>query len=197
MNNVKSFLNRNKSTMAWILVLFAVRWSFADHYRVPTGSMLPTIQLGDHIFTNKMAYDFKIPFTEISLTRTHNPERGEVIVFLFPKDESINFVKRVIGLPGETLKIENNKVYINDQELNESYLPEEVRHFIGQSQPEITIPENMYFVMGDNRRNSLDSRFWGLVPRKNIKGQASRVLWNISFNSIIPDMDLLRIGKNL
>lgn len=195
--NVKNFLNRNKSTLAWILVLVAFRWSFADHYRVPTGSMLPTIQLGDHILTNKMAYDFKLPFTEWSLTKTAEPRRGDVLVFMYPKDEAINFVKRVIGLPGETLKIENNKLYINDEELGEEYLPTAARTAIYQQQFEVTIPEDMYFVMGDNRENSLDSRYWGLVPRKNVKGKAIGVLWNISFNEIVPHIDIMRTGAKL
>lgn len=195
--NVKNFLNRNKSTLAWVLVLFAFRWSFADHYRVPTGSMLPTIQLGDHILTNKMAYDFKLPFTEMSLTKTGEPKRGDVMVFIYPKDESINFVKRVIGLPGETLKIENNRLYINNEELDEAYLPPEGRVAIYQHQLEVTIPEDMYFVMGDNRENSLDSRYWGFVPRKNVKGKALEVLWNISFNEIVPHIDIMRIGAKL
>ncbi|MEQ1723936.1 MAG: signal peptidase I [Pseudobdellovibrio sp.] len=195
--NVKSFLLKHKSTLVMILALFTFRWSFADHYRVPTGSMLPTIQFGDHVFTNKMAYDFKIPFTEISLAHTGEPKRGDVMVFLFPKDESVNFVKRVIGLPGETLKIENNKIYINGTELDETYLPEAARHIIYEHQFEVNIPQDMYFVMGDNRENSLDSRYWGLVPRKNVKGKASGVLWNISFNEIIPSVNLTRIGARL
>ena len=195
--NVKQFLNKNKSTIAWVLVLFAFRWSFADHYRVPTGSMLPTIQIGDHILTNKMAYDFKLPFTEVSLTKTGEPKRGDVMVFIYPKDESINFVKRVIGLPGETLKIENNRLYINDEEVDENYLPSAARNLIYQHQFEITIPENMYFVMGDNRENSLDSRYWGFVPRKNVKGKAIEVLWNISFNDIVPHIDIMRTGTKL
>lgn len=178
--NVKRFLTNNKSTFAWILILFAFRWSFADHYVVPSGSMLPTIQLGDHILTNKMAYNFKIPFTEISLASTNEPARGDVVVFLYPQDESVNFVKRVIGLPGETLKIENNKIYIDGVELSEPYLTEEIQKSIYQHQIEIKIPADQYFVMGDNRTNSYDSRYWGLVPRKNIKGKAMAVLLNIS-----------------
>lgn len=195
--NVKNFLIKNKVTLAWILVLFAFRWSFADHYRVPTGSMLPTIHLGDHILTNKMAYDFKLPFTEMSLTKTGEPKRGDVMVFIYPNDESINFVKRVIGLPGETLKIESNKLYINNEELNEDYLPIESRTAIYLHQFEVTIPEDMYFVMGDNRENSLDSRYWGFVPRKNVKGKAFKVLWNISFNNIVPHLDIMRVGAKL
>ena len=151
-------------------VLFAFRWSFADHYRVPTGSMLPTIQLGDYIFTNKLAYDFKVPFTEYSLLRTGEPQRGEVIVFLFPQDVSINFVKRVVGVPGDSVMVNNT---------------------------EVTVPKDMYYVMGDNRDNSYDSRYWGFVPRKNIKGRAALVLWNVSFENYIPHLDIFRTGAKL
>lgn len=186
--NVKSFLNKNKSTLTAIMLLLAFRWSFADQYRVPTGSMLPTIHLGDHLLTNKMAYDFKIPFTDLKVARTNDPYRGDVIVFKFPKDESVNFVKRVIGLPGEKLKIQDNKIYINEVELVESYLPNESRNLTYEDLNEITIPEDMYFVMGDNRSNSYDSRYWGFVPRKNLKGKIVGSLWNIMF-------DVHRIGQ--
>ncbi len=195
--NVKCFLAKNRSTLSLILILFAFRWSFADHYRVPTGSMLPTIQLGDHILTNKMAYDFKLPFSEISLTKTGEPARGDVMVFIYPKDESINFVKRVIGLPGETIEIRSNCIHINGEPIFENYLTEEARNTVYEKDIRIEIPNDMYFVMGDNRENSLDSRYWGLVPRKNVKGKALGVLWNISFNRNIPEVDLLRTGKLL
>ena len=195
--NVKNFLNKHKSTICGVIILFAFRWSFADHYRVPTGSMLPTIQLGDHIFTNKLAYDFKVPFTNLNIFRTSEPQRGDVMVFLYPKNESINYVKRVIGLPGETFKIEDNQIYINGNKLKEHYLTEEAQHAHYQHQIEIKIPQDMYFMMGDNRENSSDSRYWGLVPRKNVKGKALRVLWNISFNEILPTIDIWRTGKSL
>ncbi len=146
--NVKSFLNRHKSTALMIIALLAFRWSFADHYRVPTGSMLPTIQIGDDIFTNKMAYDFRIPFTEWKLARTSDPQRGDIVVFNYPVDET--------------------------------YLPPELKNRIYEHQMKVVIPPDMYFVMGDNRANSLDSRYWGFVPRKNIKGKAQKVLWNVS-----------------
>lgn len=142
--DVKRFFNKHKSTLALIVGLLAFRWSFADHYRVPSGSMLPTIQIGDHILTNKMAYDFKIPFTELSLAQTGEPKRGDVIVFRYPQDESINFVKRVAGLPGDSVLV--------DQKL-------------------VIVPQDMFYVLGDNHDNSLDSRYWGFVPRKNIKGR--------------------------
>ena len=195
--NVKSYLVKNRSTILMVLILVAFRWSFADQYRVPTGSMLATIQLGDHVLTNKMAYDFRIPFTEMKLARTEEPKRGDIIVFRYPKDESVNFVKRVIGLPGETLKIENNKIYVNNEMLNEAYLTPEMRNVIYDQEFEVKIPADNYFVMGDNRSNSLDSRYWGFVPRDNIKGKAMGVLWNISFNDLIPNMMLNRIGHSL
>lgn len=195
--NVKEILNKHKGTICAVIILFAFRWSFADHYRVPTGSMLPTIQLGDHIFTNKVAYDLKVPFTHWNLARVAEPARGDVMVFLYPKDESITYVKRVIGLAGEILKIEDNEIFIDGKKLDEPYLSEEARHAIYHHQIEIKIPKDMYFVMGDNRENSSDSRYWGLVPRKSVKGKALRVLWNISFNEVIPKIDIMRTGKGL
>ncbi len=194
---VKSFLSKHGSTVVGIFLLFAFRWSFADQYRVPSGSMLPTIHIGDHLFTNKMAYDFKIPFTDFKLARTGEPLRGDVAVFIYPKDESINFVKRIIGLPGETLKIENSKIFINNIELDEKYLSAEIKQSMSDTNLEIIIPTDMYFMMGDNRGNSYDSRYWGLVPRKNLKGKVLAVLWNISFPSIIPEIEILRIGKKI
>lgn len=195
--NVKGFLIKYRSSIALVIALFAFRWSFADHYRVPTGSMLPTIQLGDHVLTNKMAYDFKIPFTEVSLAHTGEPSRGDIIVFLLPRDESVNFVKRIVGLPSERLKIKNNEIFINDSLLNEKYLPLSEKPTFYEQEIEVIIPQDMYFVMGDNRENSLDSRYWGFVPRKNIKGKAMGVLWNVSFNQIIPKFNLNRIGQKL
>jgi signal peptidase I len=192
--NVKSFVRNNLSTFTLILILVAFRWSFADHYRVPSGSMLPTIEIGDHLLTNKMAYDLKLPFTSTTLWTFSEPKQGDVMVFKYPKDESLLFVKRVIALPKQTLTVTGGYVYINGKLLAETYLPAEVKGFT-EGEFEVTVPDDMYFVMGDNRLNSSDSRVWGFVPRQNIKGKAHRVLWNIEFNSFVPRMRLERIAN--
>ena len=90
-----------------------MRWSFADHYRVPTGSMLPTVHIGDHVLVNKMAYDLKLPFTDIVLKEMGEPKRGEIIVFKYPKDPSLNYVKRLIAIPGDRVEIYNGFVKVN------------------------------------------------------------------------------------
>lgn len=171
MNKVKSFLAKNRSTIAWITVLFAFRWSMADQYRVPSASMAPTIVVGDHILTNKMAYEFKLPFTDWVLTETGAPQKGDIIIFITPTDNTTNFVKRITGVPGDI---------VEDQYGNK-----------------LTVPPDEYFVMGDNRDNSFDSRYWGFVPRKNIKGKVLSVLWNINFDDGFPQVQFARIGKAL
>ena len=211
--SVKSFFKKNRSFLVTALVLFSVRWSFADQYRVPTGSMEPTVHVGDHIAVDKRAYDLKVPFTNLVLSQTGEPQRGDIVVFKFPKDESITYVKRLIGLPGDHLVINDGRVIINGQPVEivgsenaESYFEiwnnksvlinrDPQRQQVGYQ--EITVPENMYFFMGDNRDNSYDSRYWGFVPRKNFKGKAEFVLWNVSLNGFVPHTELARIGHDL
>lgn len=193
--NVKGYFQKYASTAFMILILISFRWSFADQYRVPTGSMLPTIQIGDHLLTNKLAYDFRVPFTEHKLFHTGNPQRGDIAVFIFPVDEKTNLVKRIIGLPGEHLVISGPQVFIDGKKLNEPYLTTEMNGL--PADIDVVIPADHYFVMGDNRNNSYDSRYWGLVPRKNIKGKALGVLWNINFPYLIPVLDVARTGHSL
>ena len=208
--SVKSFFKKNRSTFVMILILFSVRWSLADQYRVPTGSMEPTVHVGDHIAVNKMAYDLKVPFTNYVLLKTGEPKRGDIVVFKFPVDETQTYVKRLIGLPGDHLVINDGQVSINGQPIeivgsknSESYFEIWKHHEVEIKRSfdhrtsghyEIEVPENMYFFMGDNRDNSYDSRFWGFVPRKNLKGQAHFVLWNVSLNGFMPHSELTRFG---
>jgi len=209
---ILDFIKKNKSFLLGLLILLAVRWSFADQYRVPSGSMEPNIHVGDHVGVSKVAYDLKIPFTHQVIHRMSEPRRGDIVVFEFPKDPSINFIKRLIGVPGDRIHIENGFITINGQELtkidlnlnsgNQNYFETLGEHrFIVQRSPfearseslDFVVPEDSYFFMGDNRDNSLDSRSWGFVKREAIKGKALGVLWNIRFDQTLPRMDLRRI----
>ena len=194
------------------IVLTAFRSSVADWNDVPTGSMKPTILEGDRIFVNKLAYDLKIPYTTWRLAQWGEPERGDVVVFYSPED-GIRLVKRVVAVAGDTIELRNEQLIINGQEakyepIDESIagqLPAELRPHVemkvenvgGESHPVMTtpdvvamrsfapvvIPDGHYFVMGDNRDNSKDSRYIGPVPRKLILGKASAVAVSVDVNN--------------
>jgi len=191
------------------LVLCAVRSSLADWNDVPSGSMRPTIIEGDRIFVNKLAYDLKVPFTTWHIAEWSNPQRGDIVVFYSPHD-GIRLVKRVVGLPGDTIELRNNALVINGQLVEYQPIVEELlrdlppqfrdgkvfateklpgqTHSVGgnpatpakRSFAPIQVPEGQYFMLGDNRDDSFDSRYWGTVARKQIVGRASAVV--ISLN---------------
>jgi len=216
--NIKSWL----STLVLILGLLAFRSSFADQYVVPSGSMLPTIQIGDRIMVNKMAYDLQIPFTDITIKKISEPERGDIMVFKHPQ-EGIVMVKRLIGLPGDQLKVVEGFIFINNLLLPGSseaarkiYQQESLKTFTYEERIgsqvykvrrisfrvlkdalEITVPDGHYFFMGDNRDNSADSRIWGLVPRKKLLGKALRVLFSANLLQWKPNFNWQRSGKKL
>lgn len=221
LNYIGSVLRKNRGFLLFVVFLFSIRWSFADHYRVPTGSMLPTIEIGDHVFVNKMAYDLRIPFTDIVLANTGMPTRGDIVVFEYPRDPSVNFVKRLIGLPGDEIEIINGLVKVNGK-LSAKITEEELREFSRSSSfsyqaqlggkeftvnriPQLfkhehmkfSVPEDKFFFMGDNRDNSLDSRFWGFVDRGALKGKVTNVTISISFEEMLPDIKIARFGRNL
>ena len=172
--------------------------AIADWNIVPTGSMKPTIVEGDRVFVNKLAYDLKVPYTTIPLASWHAPQRGDIVVFYSPGDD-VRMVKRVIGLPGDTVAVRNNRLIINEKAVNYGALttsdtepgtfPFEEKldgrpHAImllptllsRSSFPLLRIPDDHYFVMGDNRDNSKDSRYFGFVKRRRIVGRASAVV---------------------
>lgn len=143
-------------------------------FRIPGGSMAPTLVVGDHVFIDK-----SLSWTETVF------QRGDIVVFKFPEDESKDFIKRIIGLPGETIQIRNKTVYINNQPLDDTAYTQRIDPGIidGAINPRdnfgpVTIPEEAYFVMGDNRDQSLDSRFWGCVQRSKIMGKLRGVYWS-------------------
>jgi signal peptidase I len=186
-----------------LLILFFIllRGSVFGNYIVPTGSMNPTILEGDKFFSNKLSYGFKMPFSEKYLISWNTPERGEIIAFNYPLDESVQFTKRVIGIPGDKIAVNNKYIYINGEKVLDieagingnhiqfkealgktSYIIQHSMHYtMLDNVKELTVPEGCYFVMGDNRDNSSDSRVWGFVPIDNISGKIL-VRW-MSFDS--------------
>ena len=224
-NKIFAKLAKNKALIITLFMLFTIRWSFADHYYVPSGSMQPTIEIGDQVFVNKMAYDIKIPFTNISLMETNKPKRGEIIVFKYPLDPSINYVKRLIALPGDHVQIKDGFVWINGKNIllnhrdifhlkrmlaysNDDFnyreklddrtftVNRKVNRYSG-SELSFVVPKNQYFFMGDNRDNSSDGRQWGFVPRSYLKGRVERVLLSFTMNNLIPEIKFHRIGQRL
>ncbi len=183
-------------TVVMIVGLLAFRSSVAEPYVVPTSSMEPAIVPGDRLLVLKGSYDLRVPFTRHSLLKTGEPQRGDVIVFRYPPDPSIHYVKRLVGLPGEDLEIVDGHVRVNGEPLAEGrygHAPYEVRRLPHLEDPRVLrvhVPEGHYFFMGDNRDNSNDSRAWGFVPRENIEGRALGIWASL-------ELHLERFGKAL
>jgi signal peptidase I len=153
-------------------------------FKIPSGSMKQTLLIGDHILVNKFIYGVKIPFSDITVVPVKNPKRGDIIVFKFPEDPGKDFIKRVVGVAGDVVEIRNKQVYINDMLLNQDHGIYTDPHIIpGAFQPRdnlgpVTVPPASLFVMGDNRDHSYDSRFWGFVDLKAVKGKAFIIYWS-------------------
>lgn len=208
------------------VIAFLIRSFVVEPFKIPSGSMIPTLLIGDHIFVNKFAYGIRIPFTKWWPVKGRDPTRGEVAVFLYPKDESLDFIKRVVGLPGDTLTFDGKTLTVNDVSMaftpytvagtdpknfrrllvvNPDQYPDSLRklpYFKGYDEFDVgierldgkdhlaqyyrafqsgaafsvTVPPEHFFVMGDNRDRSADSREWGFVPRENLKGEAM-IIW--------------------
>jgi signal peptidase I len=169
--------------MALLLALF-IRTFIVQAFKIPSGSMIPTLLIGDHILVNKLAYGIRIPFVEDYAVDFQTPRRGEVVVFIFPEDRSKDFIKRVIAVGGETVEIRAKTVYVNGKAIEDPHAHFEGNEFPGGSlanQDDFapkTVPENHVFVMGDNRDRSHDSRFWGYVNLDDIRGKAFLIYWS-------------------
>ncbi|MGM0452113.1 MAG: signal peptidase I [Thermodesulfobacteriota bacterium] len=172
--------------IAIILALF-IRTFVVQAFKIPSGSMQPTLKIGDHILVNKFVYGVKLPFSDVTLIPVSDPDRNDIIVFEYPVEPDKDFIKRVIGVPGDTVEIRDKKVYVNGKPLNHNHgmhtdkqtLPAAINH--RDNFGPVTVPEGAYFVLGDNRDNSYDSRFWGFVEEEIIKGKAFIIYW--SWNS--------------
>ena len=171
------------AAIAIILALF-IRTFVIQAFKIPSGSMEPTLLVGDHILVNKFIYGVKIPLIRNTLIPITEPQRDDVIVFIYPLDKSKDFIKRVIGLPGDTIEIIDRRLYINAKlyqdrhgfyaDRGNSFASSRVKNHFGP----VTVPEDNVFVMGDNRNHSYDSRFWGFVPIGSIKGKAFIIYWS-------------------
>jgi len=220
-SKVHAFWKEWRFFFLFIALMFVFRSAIADWNHVPSGSMKPSILIGDRVVVNKVAYDLRIPFTMTRINRWGNPKRGEIVTFPSPKDERL-FIKRVIGIPGDTVELRRNKLIVNGEaahyeplskaEIAEIDLPNKENYrFLreifddnsnvimliptrfnpaNQSFPKLTVPENSYLVMGDNRDNSGDFRVIGWIDRDRILGRAHAVAFSVDYdNYYIPRLD--------
>ena len=172
--------------IAVILALFVRTW-VVQAFKIPTGSMENNLLIGDHLLVNKFVFGPTASSIERALLPVRDVRRGDVVVFKYPDEPERDFIKRVIGLPGETLELRAKKVYIDGQPLDEPYVhflepaseSQEVTSFdVRERYGPVRVPENQFFVMGDNRDNSQDSRYWGFLPRDYVKGKALVIYWS-------------------
>lgn len=212
-----------------IVLVFALRSFLFEPFRIPSGSMLPTLYIGDFILVNKFEYGVRLPIVHTKIIDGRSPERGDVIVFRYPVDPSVDYIKRVVGVPGDTIKYVDKTIFVNGKAMQQKYLGDwvdpfshvtltqseetlgQTKHLIavddrvgsglrGTPYPRVAggctyydngfvckVPEGQYFVLGDNRDNSEDSRYWGFVPEENLVGRAFFIWANFS--------DLSRIGS--
>jgi signal peptidase I len=173
--------------IAVLLALF-IRGFVVQAFKIPSGSMKTTLLIGDHILVNKFVYGIKIPFWNKEVAHFGEPKRGDIIVFRYPLDSSKDFIKRVIGVPGDVVRIENKKVFVNDKLLEEPYVqhvnPEILPANVSprDNMAAVQVPQNSFFVMGDNRDESYDSRFWRFVDIGALKGKAFIIYWSWNGN---------------
>lgn len=169
--------------IALLLALF-IRSFVVQAFKIPSESMLQTLQVGDHLLVNKFIYGIKIPILNRTIIPVTEPKFQDVIVFEFPVNPSVDFIKRVIGLPGDTVELRGGELFRNGEKVDEPYLsglpPKSGGRLSGEQVDfgPVTVPAESYFVMGDNRNNSNDSRYWGFVHRRAIVGKAWRIYWS-------------------
>jgi signal peptidase I len=169
--------------MALLLALF-IRSLVVQAFKIPSGSMLPTLQIGDHILVNKFIYGVRLPIIGTHLVPLSSPQRGDVVVFVYPVDPSKDFIKRVVGVGGDVVQIRDKRVYINDVVWDDphAYFSDGPAPGHGSSPRDnygpVTVPPGHLFVMGDNRDRSYDSRFWGFVDLREVEGKAFLIYWS-------------------
>jgi signal peptidase I len=216
------YVEYSKSFFPVLFIVLVVRGFIVEPFRIPSGSMMPTLLVGDFILVNKFAYDLRLPVFNTKLIETGDPERGDVVVFRYPENPSDDYIKRVVGLPGDHIAYYNKVLYINGMRAPQQPIGEyesvgsgvsmsgarvlqetlgDIKHKIlieprnPSIEAEYIVPLHEYFVMGDNRDNSNDSRFWGFVPDENLIGQAFMIWLNWDVNGGV--FDYARIGDHI
>ena len=167
-----------------ILIALFLRTFVVQAFKIPSRSMVPTLLVGDHLLVNKFIYGVKIPFLRKTLIPVTDPQRGDIIVFIYPQDRSKDFIKRVIGVGGDTIEIKNKNIFLNGKEYTDAHgIYSDNVIYPGTIQPRdnfgpVTVPRGALFVMGDNRDESADSRYWGFVDLKDVEGKAMIIYWS-------------------
>src|SRR4030066_1698016 len=170
-----------------VLIALFIRTFVIAAYKIPSRSMVPTLLVGDHLLVNKFIYGIKIPILRKIIIPITDPKRGDIIVFIYPNDRTKDFIKRVIGVGGDTIEIKNKKIFINKQKYTDNYsIYTDDKIYPASMQPRenfgpVVVPPNSVFVMGDNRDESADSRYWGFVNLNDVEGKALIIYW--SWNS--------------
>jgi len=184
-----------------ILIALFIRTFVVQAFKIPSGSMKPTLQIGDHLLVNKFTYGIKIPFIRKTLMPVNDPRREDIVVFVYPMDRTKDFIKRVVGIAGDTIEIKDKEIYLNGSPYDDGHgVYTDSILFPASIQPRdnfgpVTVPAEHIFVMGDNRDQSYDSRFWGFVDLKDVLGKAFVIYW--SWNKNNKDVRWGRIGSIL
>jgi signal peptidase I len=184
-----------------ILIALVIRTFVIQAFKIPSRSMVPTLLVGDQILVNKFIYGVKIPYLRKMIIPVTNPEKGDIVVFIYPNDRSKDFIKRVIGIAGDKIEIKNKRIFINNKEYSDSYgVYSDNLIYPGTIQPRdnfgpVTVPQGSLFVMGDNRDESSDSRYWGFVDIKDVEGKAFIIYW--SWNREDNNLRWRRLGSLL
>ena len=184
-----------------ILIALVIRTFVIQAFKIPSRSMVPTLLVGDQILVNKFIYGVKIPYLRKMIIPVTNPEKGDIVVFIYPNDRSKDFIKRVIGIAGDKIEIRNKKIFINGKEYSDSYgVYSDNLIYPAAIQPRdnfgpVTVPKDSLFVMGDNRDESSDSRYWGFVDIKDVEGKAFIIYW--SWNREDNNLRWRRLGSLL
>jgi len=180
-----------------VLIALFIRAFVVQAFKIPSSSMEPTLLVGDHLLVNKFIYGIRIPYTDIKFFQYRKPQRGDIIVFIFPKDRKKDFIKRVIATEGEKVVIIRNKIYINDKLIDDPWGHFTMPRSTIEDYGPVKVPEDSLFVMGDNRDNSQDSRFWGFVKLNEVKGKALIIYfsWDSNAQDPLNKIRWARFGK--